>query len=204
MLLTKFLKIKINNRNIKRYLNINKNININDIIEIPINFVNHTNKQKVECICDICGKQNKISYIKYLININKNKKYVCYDCRKILIKNTIINRYGVDNVSKLDFVKEKRKNTCLNKYGVDNPQKNKIVKEKSEKTNLKKYGFKNVFQNENIKNKIKNNYNEKYNVDYPSQVENIVEKRLKNSLKISYYKNSGIYYQSSYELDFFR
>ncbi len=33
-------------------------------------------------------------------------------------KNTIIKKYGVDNVSKSDIIKQKKVETCLNNYGV--------------------------------------------------------------------------------------
>lgn len=35
-------------------------------------------------------------------------------------KKTVLDRYGVDNVSKLEHIKQKKRNTILHNYGVDN------------------------------------------------------------------------------------
>ena len=42
----------------------------------------------------------------------------------------------------------------------------------------------------------------KYDVEYPSQSEVLFNKGRKSALTLKKYKNSGIYYQGSYELDF--
>lgn len=34
-------------------------------------------------------------------------------------KETVLEKYGVDNVGKYEVIKEKRKETCLKKYGVE-------------------------------------------------------------------------------------
>lgn len=36
------------------------------------------------------------------------------------VKNTLLKKYGVDNISKLKEYREKAKNTCIEKFGVDN------------------------------------------------------------------------------------
>ena len=60
---------------------------------------------------------------------------------------------------------DKLKNTCLEKYGVDNVRKSKEIKDKIKSTNIEKYGFENVFQSEFIKDKIKTTNIEKYGVE---------------------------------------
>ena len=37
-----------------------------------------------------------------------------------VVKNSILEKYNVDNASKLDWVKDKKRNTCIKHYGVDN------------------------------------------------------------------------------------
>jgi hypothetical protein len=93
----------------------------------------------------ICGKRT---------NFNKNwndgyKKYCSSKCSQ---SNPL--------------TKEKRKNTVLNKYGVDNVSKSDIMKKKQEETNIVRYGTKSSFQNEEVKNKWKDTINEKYGVDH--------------------------------------
>jgi hypothetical protein len=202
LILTDKLLIKITNRNFTFYRNCFGNIKIGEVIEVPIEKVNINSTLKVECKCDICDKINEIGYNKYLLNIKKNNFYVGYECRIHLLRKTCLDKYGVDNVSKIESIKEKRVKTCLNKYGTKNPHQNKEVIKKTEETNIKKYGFKNVFQNEKIKSKIKDGYKNKFNVDYPSQVPEIHEKIFKSLYKLKQYNETSLYYQGSYEKDF--
>jgi hypothetical protein len=46
--------------------------------------------------------------------------------------NKIIKEKYGDNVSKLDWIKEKKKNTCIKNWGVENPMQNKEIFEKSQ------------------------------------------------------------------------
>ena len=46
----------------------------------------------------------------------------------------------MDNVSKLDFIKEKKKNTCLKNYGVAS----ELQTEKCKQAVMEKYGVENV------------------------------------------------------------
>lgn len=80
--------------------------------------------------------------------------------------NAIKEKYGVDNVFQLDFIKEKIKKTNLEKYGVDNPGKSEVIKEKIKKTSLKKYGVDSPLKSNSVKDKIKSTNQNKYGVDY--------------------------------------
>jgi hypothetical protein len=127
--------------------------------------------------------------------MNKNK-----------IKNGFIEKYGVDNPSKLKEIKDKQKKTNLEKYGVEFIVHNKESKEKMEQTNLEKYGskcclknkeikakiiktnlekfgFENVGQNHIVHQKMKNTMQEKYGVNYPLQNSTIAEKTSKKCYK---------------------
>ena len=57
---------------------------------------------------------------------------------------------------------QKRKQTWTEKYGVDNPSKAQKIKDKKAQTCLKNYGVKNGPQNEGVKNQIKQTFIEKY------------------------------------------
>lgn len=87
-----------------------------------------------------------------------------------MCKATMIERYGNDSLSSLEFVKEKRKKTnverfgvecnfnipffqkdsCLKKYGVESVAHIPGVKESRIKTNLKRYGSEHPMQNEEV------------------------------------------------------
>ena len=44
------------------------------------------------------------------------------------MKQTCLERFGVDNVFKSQEIQDKKKSTCLERYGVDNPTKSDIIK----------------------------------------------------------------------------
>jgi len=140
---------------------------------------------------DFCSRKCSLTYM------NKSKEH------KEKIKETNLERYGVEHCNQRKEIQEKRGNTLKNKYGVINVSQIKKVKEKKketnlekrgfeyslqdpkirkqiEKTNIKKYGFKNVFQNDNIKEKIKESLIAKYGVEHPMDSDSIRNK-LKNT-----------------------
>ena len=59
-------------------------------------------------------------------------------------KETCIKKYGVDNVSKLSNIKDKKKKTFMGNYGVDNIWKSKEFRDKLNQHMLEKYGVMSV------------------------------------------------------------
>ncbi len=137
---------------------------INDLFEVPI--------------CKNCekNKTNFNSYIKGYLNYCSNKCATNSDKVKNKRKNSLIEKYGVDNISKSDYFKEKYKETCIERYGVENVSQSQNIKNKVKKTNLKKYGCEYIFQSEEIKNKIKDIIIDKYGVDNISKSDYFKEK----------------------------
>lgn len=70
-----------------------------------------------------------------LYNIKKSK-----ELHNEVIKRILLEKYGVDNASKIESVKEKKKASYLKRYGVDHNWKSPEVKDKIKETNLKKRG----------------------------------------------------------------
>lgn len=93
-------------------------------------------------------------------------------------KQTVQERYGVDNVYASKEVLEKKKQSYLEHYGVDNPLKSKEIREKIKKTNKDKYGIENpaAFGTEKFKQSMIN----KYGVENSYQIPEIKEKCLQN------------------------
>jgi len=56
------------------------------------------------------------------------------------MKNTMIEKYGVDNIAKLKSTQEKKKQTCLEKYGVESSNQVDSIKQKKKETVTKHYG----------------------------------------------------------------
>lgn len=104
------------------------------------------NSHTLECI----DKQNKNKeehykdeggYANHMSNIGKErwKNYTEEEKENTLLnmQNGVIEKHGVDNCSKLDWVKEKKKITTMNSIGFDNPLKDR---ERLKQGMLNKYG----------------------------------------------------------------
>ncbi len=97
---------------------------------------------------------------------------------------------------------KKRSKTNLKKYGVENVFQSKGIKEKIKKSFLRKYGVNHNMKCDKGKQEYINSMNTKYGVDWPLQDKNILEKQQKSSKTLKQYKNTDLWYQGSYELDF--
>ena len=121
MILDEKIEITLNVSNIKNYYNkYGNDIKVDQKIIIDINDLSEYSNFKINCKCEICGFENKISKANYTINIKNGGFYCCKKCSRTKFKNTCIEKYGVENVFQLDSIKEKIKDTNLYKYGVDN------------------------------------------------------------------------------------
>jgi hypothetical protein len=147
MILEDKIEINITNRNKKRLKELGYNIEKDKILIKPTDLPNGSHEE-ITAICE-CGDQNKIRYHKYIENLSRGGIYRCKKCSQKTREKSIKDKFGVDNVMKLEEFKEKSKITKLKKYGNENY--NNI--EKYIKTNLKK-GYEFPIQNEKIKEKI--------------------------------------------------
>ena len=77
-------------------------------------------------------------------------------------KQTLLEKYGTDNIQEVDGVLEKRKKTCMEKYGTDNPFTSDAVKEKIKATMIERYGVERPLQNTDINNKRRQTNVERY------------------------------------------
>ena len=97
---------------------------------------------------------HKCNNINCTINIYSRNKYCCATCKKIGVatscKNTNLLKYGVENPSQLESVKDKKKNTCMVNYGVSSPLKSAAIKDKVKATCLEKYGVDNPRKSSNV------------------------------------------------------
>ena len=137
-------------------------------------------------ICPVCGKETRFynittGYHEFCSSLCGSKS----NSRMEKIKRTCLEKYGVDNPSKLSDVKKKIKDTTtsrfggvgfgskvlseksydtiLNKYGVDNPSKLSDVKKKKIETCNKHY--EGGYKSKEIKDKTRKTCVEKYGVE---------------------------------------
>ena len=87
------------------------------------------------------GNPNYVNTEKRVVTL-KNETEDYWIARKDKVKKTCFNRYGVTNVFKTDFVKDKSKKTKLELYGSENFNN----REKYIQTNINRYGVENYSQ----------------------------------------------------------
>lgn len=202
MILTESVTIKTHTRLKKYYENLGYDIS-GEFVTVLVIDLTYNSKYKISVKCDICGKEKMLSYYKYNKNIKKYNYYSCSAaCSYNKVKETNIEKYGVDSPMKNPVSIAKKIATCLEKYGVDYPSMCDGVKDKIYKTNYNKYGVKTVLQLVDTRDKLKVFYNEhkdiidkkrkntcleKYGVDSPAKNEDII-----NKIKNTHIINSGI------------
>jgi len=162
MIITKRAKTRVVNSNIKHFKNLGYNVDIYDIICVPVSELTRGCKAKIEVQCDYCKKIITKTY-KQLINEREKsitKKDCCKNCIHVKIKESNLFLYGVENPAKRKEIIEKIKKTCIEKYGVDNPTKNKSIAKKISKS-LKN---KTLSQKRKIREKKEKTCKERYGV----------------------------------------
>jgi hypothetical protein len=138
--------------------------------------------------CESCAKKMKFDRIKNTMVEKYGVEYAAQNetCMNKM-KATTLKKYGVENANQSEEIKEKIKNTNLEKYGCEYGLQNEEVKEKRKITNLEKYGYTNPLQCEEIREKCKTTCLKKYGVEYVSQNQEIYEKQNKNSYYLKDY-----------------
>jgi len=184
MLLTKEVYVTINSSSIRHYKELGYKVKVRDKICIPIEHLTHGSLVEIDVKCDICAGERKITYKRYVDNIKKYGIFSCSrKCANIKRKKTNLEKYGVENVSSNQIIKDKKVQTCLNNYGVENYTQTNNYKEKYKKTCLEKYGVENANQSDIVKEKIKITCLEKYGVTSPLKNTEIMNKLIKNNLE---------------------
>ena len=128
-------------------------------------------------LCKVCGRPTKFRNFKsgYPIycsskcsNSDPDKKETC--------RQTVINRYGVENVSKSSVVKDRICNTFKEKYGVEWVGQSKEVQAKQKATCIEKYGVPTPFQMDDFQEKSIQTCRKKYGTDYATQSQEVKSK----------------------------
>jgi hypothetical protein len=91
-------------------------------------------------------------------------------------KATILKHYGVDHVFKSEEVQQKIKQSMIEKYGVEHPIYNDIIKQKMKNTCLERHGIENVLELPEYREKMKKTCLERYGVEHISQTQEFKEK----------------------------
>ena len=155
MILTEKVKVKINSYNFKHFNELGYNVRKNDIIEIKTNELLRYSEVIINTKCDICGDEKEMKHSYYNLTCDRNNgNYCCFNCRSIKTKKTNLEKYGVENVSQSDIIKNKKKQTSFKNYGIEHPLKTFEVMEKLRSTNIDKLGVPYPTMSKNITDKI--------------------------------------------------
>jgi hypothetical protein len=183
MILTKEVEIKLNRGNIPFYKQHDeyKKFKIGDVIKVPLKYIPKTNIHKIKVKCDLCGAERDILYSTYWDSTKKGTQiYSCKGvCSNFKREQTNMKLYGVKNCFQSEEKIKKAKDTMIKKYGVDHNMKDKRTRDKCIETWRKNYGC-----------------------DNPTQNHDILKKSFSKGNKIVQYRDTDLYYQGSYELDF--
>jgi hypothetical protein len=147
-------------------------------------------------ICPVCGKETPFRTIIY--GYSEYCSVKCSykgDSRIEKYKKTCLEKYGVENVSQNEDIKEKKretitknfggfgwaskelsdksKQTVIERYGVENVSQNEDIKKKKELTCKKNHGVANVLKLKSTHDLARKTIREKYGVDYILQCKHI-------------------------------
>ena len=212
MIVSKITKIKISSSNYKWYVEKNYGpFNKGDIIDVDVEDLTHGSSGRVDVQCEKCKSINNIQFNNYNNQLKKHNFYVCQKCNFEKAKKTNKIKYGCISPLTNADVKEKSKQTMIKKYGVDNISKVDFIREdrsESMKKNTKdyndiiinKYGC-NVSKLDWIKEKKRETTLKHWGVDNPSQNVELFEKSQKSGKKIKLHE-IGLWYRGTYEKDF--
>ena len=136
--------------------------------------------------CPVCGKSFKFDN-KNLPFYTKNKGNVTCseECKKLKVKQTNLELFGVENPSQSSEIQKKKEQTSLLHYGVKHPGQSEQVKMQKKQTCLAKYGAEYTFQAESVKDKIKDTMMQKYGAEHALQNE-ALQNRAKASTLLRY------------------
>lgn len=127
MILTKELKVKINNKNKIHFTELGYDTSKNEIV-VKTEDLMKGSYYKIDVKCDICGEESRLPYAKYLKNYNKYNIYTCLKCsRKYKNTKTNLERYGTETPTIKDnpekFKKFKEKKETLKKNSIEKLEK---------------------------------------------------------------------------------
>lgn len=180
MLVSYNVDVKINSSNYNYFFKKGySNFKCGDILTVKVSDLSKGSHTKIKLICDHCKKEKIIKYNVVNKYYDIYKEYKCRDCKR---KENLLKEKGVENVFQLKEIKEKIKNTIREKYKVDNISKSEYFQEKKKKTNKDRYGKDWCLSNKDIYNKVLKTVKERYHVDNISQLEYIKDKKIETCI----------------------
>jgi hypothetical protein len=193
MLLSKEIEMKVDWSSVKRYESLGYGkMRQGDLFFIKVEDLKPNSLQLVDVSCDYCNVEFKRRYSEYIRNTKIQGKY----------KVTCLEKYGVDNISRLPITHNKIRETNIERYGVTSYSKLDSFKEEHKDKMLFKYGFTSFSKTNEFLVKQKITCLERFGFENASQCPEIFSKQQKKRFEIHIFRDTKLYYQGSYEKDF--
>ena len=155
--------IKFTNKLLNEFCDENKIQLLNDYTNIQIN-----EKTIIDALCLTSDCENRFSKsFRELIHLNGYCSVCSKEKGKIKIRETNMEKYGVECCLLSEEIKQKTKKTNMKKYGVEFVLQNENIQKKMRNKNLKKYGFEHILQAPEFREKIEKTNLEKYGAKTP-------------------------------------
>lgn len=125
MILTREITVRVTESNYQYYEDLGYGVSIGDDLVIPIELLSKGSHFKIKCKCDGegCVKEKEVIFKNYVKYNNRWGEYFCRKCSESKRKKSLQENYGVDYPIQNKKVLTKMKNTIIEKYGVDNISK---------------------------------------------------------------------------------
>lgn len=98
-------------------------------------------------------------------------------------KQSIMKKYGVDNIFKVKEIRTRAKKTMIEKYGVEHAMQNQEIQAKMHGTMIEKYGVEHAGLMEDFKDKVSETSIKKYGANHPMLNAEILEKKNKTMVE---------------------
>ena len=185
MLLTKEVETTINPKTYRHYKELGYEFErVGDTITVKVEDLPNGSNIRIDVMCDYCNEPYSIIYNKYYKKMKSDiPKCCCENCWNLKLEEYNILKYGVENVSCLDEIKEKKKKTLLEHYGVEYPFQSEELYSHMGDVLQERYGTRNCMQSKEIRQKVENTMLEKYGFKNPNQVPEIREKINKTNIE---------------------
>lgn len=178
MLISQEVDVRTTGKMIRYYKDKGYDAKYNTHLIVKIEDLPNKSNVIVSAICDYCGELYETRYADYYESTNGfTCKCSCKACAAKKHRDVIVTNYGVDNVSKLGEVKDKKRQTVFEHYGVYNPQQSLEVQQITKNTNLQKYGVLCPLQNADIKEKVKKTCVERYGHENAAKSDFVINKK---------------------------
>lgn len=140
--------------------------------------------------CDVCGDEFERS-------LTKVKKQTFHICSKSCMTTSlrvggvlaakriasVMSHYGVEHVSQVEDIKEKKRLTSLMHYGCESPLQSDVVKAKMRQSCVERYGVEYPMQDPDIMEKRKQTSCDKYGTAFPFERSAIRSKAIATNLE---------------------